>query len=191
MHALDAKIGELWGLGGESSEELKESVMYLSNQDLRTSTKEHSENQVVIDDLKTWSWGWGAEGIQYISEGDMSVEEFNERFVCPSQPCMILGCSDEWKAKDQWDTPANLSKHHGNIPIRITERKDHPSAMAKPLRVPLRHYCSYAEADSGGADFPWYAPLLTRTNARTHTHTRQELAHQSIIVSCRQVLVRR
>ena len=34
--------------------------------------------------------------------------------------------------------------------------RDDPASAPRPLRVPLKKYLHYAEADSGGADFPWY-----------------------------------
>lgn len=160
MVALDSVILKLWGLEAEgwaASEDLKRSIAHLSSQEPRSKTDEAACHQAVIEELKLCDpLAEGVEGIEYVNEAEVCLEEFNQKFIAHSKPCMIRGACEGWKAVKKWACVQDLVRTHGNIPIRITECKDHPSAMAKPLRVPLRNFCSYVEGDSGGAEFPWY-----------------------------------
>jgi hypothetical protein len=148
---------DLWALDEGANEELKRSVQYLNTQLLRTTSEESAANKEVIHELSKLSEpSQGIEKIEYINRDDYSVKEFQDQFLANGRPCMIRGLCHDWKASTRWKSPADMKRWHGDMPVRITEFKIHPSANPGPLRIPLKNYLEYAEQDSGGADFPWY-----------------------------------
>ena len=158
-----AGTGKGWWDEQGASVEVLLAVEYMNSQDLRTSTADMKVNMELISEDPEAFLSRGrehgtsrakVEGIEYIDEGSVGSDEFCSRFVAPGRPCMIRGCSDTWPAKEAWGSAESLSRSRGHVEIRVTERKDHASAKARPLRVPLKHYCAYAE--SNVSDFPWY-----------------------------------
>jgi hypothetical protein len=148
---------DLWGLDEAASDDLKRSALYLNMQELRTTSEGYATNSEVIRHLSHLTEpSQGIEHIEYINQSDFTVQQFQDQFLAHGRPCMIRGSCNDWKATQRWQSPADIKQWHGDVPIRITEIKLHASAKAQSLRIPLKNYLTYAEQDSGRADFPWY-----------------------------------
>ena len=175
-----AKHTELWGVvASEDDDKLYAHVQHLAQQVLRTTTVHRDSWKDLIAQM-CQSQGCNFGALDYRDADELSLDEFNSKYAAVAQPCMVRGCTAQWRAADRWKSAQALATWHGNVPIRITEVRE--GGHLAPLRMPLSKYLSYAEADSGGADFPWYNDhqgyTWTRTHARararTHTHTQRE-----------------
>ena len=176
----EAKHTELWGVvASEDDDKLYAHVQHLAQQVLRTTTVHRdSWKDLIAQMCQCQGCNFGA--LDYRDADELSLDEFNSKYAAVAQPCMVRGCTAQWRAAERWKSAQALATWHGNVPIRITEVRE--GGHLAPLRMPLSKYLSYAEADSGGADFPWYDDhqgyTWTRTHARarahTHTHTHTE-----------------
>jgi len=99
---------------------------------------------------------FGSSGMDYLDSSSLSVEEFDEKYAAAGRPCMVRGVTAHWRAADRWKSPQDFAKWYGDVAIRVTERKEDPASLPQPLRLPIAKYIAYAQADSGGADFPYY-----------------------------------
>ena len=144
-----------WGVSPGDSAELGKSIAYLSQQDLRTDTKNREAWRALIERL---SVGEGVRfgDLDYLEAASLSQEDFDARYVAAAQPCMVRGCTSQWRAASRWKSAEDMAAWYGDVGIRITEVRDDPGAVPRALRVPLSKYLQYAKDDSGGADFPWY-----------------------------------
>ena len=181
----EAKHTELWGVvASEDDDKLYAHVQHLAQQVLRTTTVHRDSWKDLIAQM-CQSQGCNFGALDYRDADELSLDEFNSKYAAVAQPCMVRGCTAQWRAAERWKSAQALATWHGNVPIRITEVRE--GGHLAPLRMPLSKYLSYAEADSGGADFPWYddhqaAGIMSRcthacitihmdTHARTHAHT--------------------
>ena len=188
----EAKHTELWGVvASEDDDKLYAHVQHLAQQVLRTTTVHRDSFKDLIAQM-CQSQGCNFGALDYRDADELSLDEFNSKYAAVAQPCMVRGCTAQWRAAERWKSAQALATWHGNVPIRITEVRE--GGHLAPLRMPLSKYLSYAEADSGGADFPWYddhqaAGIMSRcthacitihmdtharTHAHTHTHTERE-----------------
>jgi len=87
---------------------------------------------------------------------DVSPEEFQRDYVATGTPVVIRGLCGGWPAAAKWGTPADLARHYGAVPLRLTELAAvHGLGKPLPVRVPLAAFLRYGEA--ARADYPWYA----------------------------------
>ncbi len=143
------------GVSPTDSADLCADVAHLSQQELRTCAVRRGAWGALISQLSARE-GVRFGGLDYLDAGDLAREDFDARYVAAARPCMVRGCTTQWRAASRWKSPADLARWYGDVGIRITETRDDPGAMPRALRMPLSKYLQYAEADSGGADFPWY-----------------------------------
>ena len=156
-----ASTGKGWWAAEDASKEVLRAIEQLSSQEHRSSTSDMEANRELIsqDSLRQVETSAYVTGIEYIDESSVGIQEFASRFVAPGRPCMIQGCAEKWPASNKWASASALVQSHGDVEVRVTElfslpRSYFPSAKASPVRIPLKHYCAYAESNI--ADFPWY-----------------------------------
>ena len=152
---------KLWGITEDTADGVRDAVQFLSAQVPRNSTHRKKEFGAVIcaDPAPPTKMG---DKLPYVQEGELDGGEFAQRFLIPNRPCMVRGCSGDWRASRRWSSPDDMQKWYGNVELRLTEvQQALPSSggsstqECRPVRIPLANYLPYAASNT--ADFPWYA----------------------------------
>ncbi|EKX52696.1 hypothetical protein GUITHDRAFT_101854 [Guillardia theta CCMP2712] len=146
---------KLWALGSQQDVDqlLAQDVQFLCSQSSRTCRDRSGEFNKCLDAVKDLQ-PRGCNSIEYIQSSEQTTEAFHRNYAAQGRPCMILGCSHGWRAKERWRGAEELVRWYGDVAVRVTEIADAKTNVARPLRISLRHYVSYASQDSGGAEFP-------------------------------------
>eukprot|EP00960_Hanusia_phi_P032930 750145-Hanusia_phi.AAC.1 len=129
---------KLWSLSSQegSHVSLEQDVQFLSSQGTRTNRDRSEEFNKCLEDLKHVKPDV-CYPMVYIHASEQEAGTFHHNFAAQGRPCMILGCSEGWRAEERWKGAEELMRWYGHVPVRVTEIADAKTNIARPLRIPL------------------------------------------------------